>query len=67
MLVDYPRTMGRKTIAAIHTRRWGAQWMMVVEFTKGRNFEETSDFIPFLLSFQPFPVVKFIAGHLGIA
>jgi hypothetical protein len=57
ILVDYAGTMDRRSVAAIHTRKWGFDWMMVVEFTRAlQNSKETPDFIfPFV--FVQFSVV----------
>jgi hypothetical protein len=56
ILTDYAGTLGRKTIASIHTRRYEKAWAMVVQY-QGRPVTES-----FLTSH---PIVRFVGGLLG--
>jgi hypothetical protein len=56
ILTDYAETLGRKTIASIHTRRYEKAWAMVVQY-QGRPVTES-----FLTSH---PIVRFVGGLLG--
>jgi hypothetical protein len=59
ILTDFAGTLGRKTIASIHTRRYDKAWAMVVQY-QARSVTGS-----FLTSFQQHPIVRVVGGLLG--